>query len=104
MLYNRGLINSMLGVEAIRTAQKKFGNKPLTGEQVRWGFENLNLTAERIKELGFEGMILPMKFSCDDHRRRHAEGAHPPVGRQELEGHLRLVYRRQVGARPDGQG
>ena len=46
MLYNRGLINSMLGVEAIRTAQKKFGNKPLTGEQVRWGFENLNLTAD----------------------------------------------------------
>jgi branched-chain amino acid transport system substrate-binding protein len=67
VLYNRGLINSMLGVEAIRTAQKKFGNKPLTGEQVRWGFENLNLTAERIKDLGFEGMILPMKFSCDDH-------------------------------------
>jgi branched-chain amino acid transport system substrate-binding protein len=38
VLYNRGLINSMLGVEAIRTAQKKFGNKPLKGEQVRWGF------------------------------------------------------------------
>ena len=34
VLYNRGLINSMLGTEAIRTAQKKFGNKPLTGEQV----------------------------------------------------------------------
>ena len=47
VLYNRGLINSMLGVEAIRTAQEKFGNKPLTGEQVRWGFENLDLTAAR---------------------------------------------------------
>ena len=47
VLYNRGLINSMLGVEAIRTAQKKFGNKPLTGEQVRWGFENLDLSAAR---------------------------------------------------------
>jgi branched-chain amino acid transport system substrate-binding protein len=57
----------MLGVEAIRTAQKKFGNKPLTGEQIRWGFENLNLTAERIKELGFEGMLQPIKFSCADH-------------------------------------
>ena len=31
VLYNRGLINSMLGVEAIRTAQGKFGNKPLDG-------------------------------------------------------------------------
>ncbi len=67
VLYNRGLINSMMGVEAIRTAQKKFGNKPLNGEQVRWGFENLSLTAERIKELGFEGMLLPIKFSCADH-------------------------------------
>jgi branched-chain amino acid transport system substrate-binding protein len=68
VLYNRGLINSMIGVEAIRTAQKKYGNKPLTGEQVRWGFENLNLTAERLKELGFEGMLKPLKFSCADHQ------------------------------------
>ena len=67
VLYNRGLINSMLGVEAIRTAMKKYGNKPLTGEQVRWGLENLDLSAARIKELGFEGMLLPIKFSCQDH-------------------------------------
>ena len=67
VLYNRGLLNSMLGVEAIRVAQKKFGNKPMTGEQVRWGFENLELTAARIKELGFEGMLQPIKFSCADH-------------------------------------
>ena len=68
VLYNRGLINSMLGVEAIRTAQKEFGNKPLTGEQVRWGFENLDLSAARIKELGFEGMLKPIKFTCQDHQ------------------------------------
>ncbi len=67
VLYNRGLINSVLGTEAIRTAMKKFGNKPMTGEQVRWGFENLELTAARIKELGIEGMLLPVKFSCADH-------------------------------------
>src|SRR5215204_5830167 len=42
VLYMRGLIDGMLGVEAIRIAQTKFGNKPLTGEQVRWGLENLN--------------------------------------------------------------
>ncbi len=29
----------------------------MTGEQVRWGFENPQLTAARIKELGFEGML-----------------------------------------------
>ena len=68
VLYNRGLINSMLGVEAIRHAQEKYGKKPMTGEQVRWGFENLDLTADRIKKLGFEGMLKPIKFSCQDHQ------------------------------------
>jgi branched-chain amino acid transport system substrate-binding protein len=67
VLYVRGLINGMLGIEAIRTAQGKFGKKPLTGEQVRWGLENLNLSAERIKELGFEGELKPIKVSCEDH-------------------------------------
>jgi branched-chain amino acid transport system substrate-binding protein len=67
VLYNRGLVNAMLGVEAIRTAQGKFGKKPLTGEQVRWGYENLNLTADRIKEMGFEGMLKPIKITCADH-------------------------------------
>ena len=67
ILYVRGMINAMLGVEAIRTAQARFGNKPMTGEQVRWGLENLNLTAERIKELGFEGVLQPIKVSCADH-------------------------------------
>lgn len=67
VLYNRGLVNAMLGVEAIRTAQAKFGNKPLTGEQIRWGMENLNLSAERIKELGFDGMLRPLKMTCSDH-------------------------------------
>ena len=68
ILYNRGLINSMIGTEAIRTAMKKYGNKPMTGEQVRWGFENLDLTAARLKELGFDEMLQPMKFSCKDHQ------------------------------------
>ena len=57
----------MLGIEAIRTAQARFGNKPMTGEQVRWGLENLNLTADRIKQLGFEGVLKPIKVSCADH-------------------------------------
>jgi len=57
----------MVGTEAIRTAQERFGKKPLTGEQVRWGLENLNLTADRIKALGFEGVLRPIKASCSDH-------------------------------------
>jgi branched-chain amino acid transport system substrate-binding protein len=67
VLYNRGMVNAMLGVEAIRTAQKKFGNKPLTGEQIRWGLENLDLSDARLKELGFEGALKPLKISCTDH-------------------------------------
>lgn len=68
VLYNRGLVNSMIGVEAIRKAQEKFGKKPLKGEEIRWGFENLDITEARIKELGFEGMVRPFKLSCSDHQ------------------------------------
>ncbi|MGE3916248.1 MAG: ABC transporter substrate-binding protein [Hyphomicrobiaceae bacterium] len=68
VLYNRGLINSFIGTEAIRAAMGKFGNKPLTGEQVRWGFENLNITEARIKEAGFDGMMKPLKLTCTDHQ------------------------------------
>jgi branched-chain amino acid transport system substrate-binding protein len=67
VLYNRGVINAMLTLEAARTAMGKFGDQPLTGEQVRWGFENLDLTEERIKEIGFEGLVTPLKVSCADH-------------------------------------
>ena len=72
VLYIRGLVNGMLGVESIRKAQTKFGNKPLTGEQVRWGIENLDISAARIKELGFEGVLQPMKVSCSDHEGTRA--------------------------------
>jgi branched-chain amino acid transport system substrate-binding protein len=66
-LYNRGIVNAMLSAEAIRTAMTKFGNKPLTGEQVRWGFENLNLTEQRLDQLGVKGFTHPIKVSCEDH-------------------------------------
>ncbi len=67
VLYNRGMINAMLLVESIRTAQGKFGKKPLTGEQVRWGIENLSLDQKRISQLGVAGMLQPLKVSCNDH-------------------------------------
>jgi branched-chain amino acid transport system substrate-binding protein len=64
----RGLTSGILMVEAIRTAQEKFGKgKAMTGEQVRWGLENLNVTEARQKELGVLGMFPPIKTSCDDH-------------------------------------
>jgi branched-chain amino acid transport system substrate-binding protein len=67
VLYNRGVVNAMFTVEAIRTAMAKFGNKPPTGEQLRWGFEHLNLTDKRLEELGMKGFTHAVKVTCEDH-------------------------------------
>jgi branched-chain amino acid transport system substrate-binding protein len=67
VLYNRTIINAMLNVEAIRTAMGKYGNKPLTGEQVRWGFEHLDLSEQRLEQLGMKGLMRPLKVSCENH-------------------------------------
>jgi branched-chain amino acid transport system substrate-binding protein len=67
VLYNRGMISAMLVVEAVRAAQGKFGKKPLKGEEVRWGAENLKIDAARIKAMGMEGMIQPLATTCADH-------------------------------------
>ena len=68
LAHTRGMVISMLQVEAIRTAQEKFDKgKPVTSEQVRWGLENLNLTQERLNELGFGKILRPVKTSCQNH-------------------------------------
>jgi branched-chain amino acid transport system substrate-binding protein len=76
-LYNRGLVNAMLAAEAIRTAMTKYGNKPLTGEQGRWGFENLNLTEQRLDQVGMKSFTHPVKVTCEDH-----EGSGPVLIQQ----------------------
>jgi branched-chain amino acid transport system substrate-binding protein len=64
----RGVTLGVLWVEAIRTAQEKFGKgKTMTGEQVRWGLENLNINEARQKAIGAFGMFPTVKTSCDDH-------------------------------------
>ncbi|KIQ04382.1 MULTISPECIES: ABC transporter substrate-binding protein [Pseudomonas] len=65
--YNIGLINAAIAVEALRTGQKKFGNRPLNGEEGRWAFEHLDIDAARLKAIGFEGLLPPLKLSCSDH-------------------------------------
>ncbi|MFH7416631.1 ABC transporter permease, partial [Pseudomonas syringae pv. tagetis] len=47
--YNLGVVYGILNVEALRIEQARFGNKPLTCEQVRWGFEHLNLDDARLQ-------------------------------------------------------
>ena len=64
----RGMTMAILWVEAIRTAQEKYGKgKVMTGEQIRWGLENLDIDAARQKALGVFGMFPTVKTSCDDH-------------------------------------
>jgi branched-chain amino acid transport system substrate-binding protein len=82
VLYNRGVIDAMLRVEAARTAMAEYGDGPVTGEQVRWGFENLELTEDRIKELGFEGLVTPLKVSCADHEGARRARIHQWDGEQ----------------------
>ncbi|WP_405125727.1 ABC transporter substrate-binding protein [Pseudomonas marginalis] len=65
--YYLGVVNGILNVEALRLAQEKYGQKPLTGEQVRWGFEHLNLDDARLQALGAKGLVQPLKLSCADH-------------------------------------
>ena len=76
-LYNRGIVNAMYTAEAIRTAMARFGNKPITGEQLRWGLEHLNLTDARLEQLGMKGFTHPIKVTCEDH-----EGSGPVLIQQ----------------------
>ena len=64
----RGVTAGILWIEAMRKAQEKYGKgKVMTGEQIRWGFENLNVDEARQKALGAAGMFPPVKTSCEDH-------------------------------------
>jgi branched-chain amino acid transport system substrate-binding protein len=67
VLYNRGMVFAMMTVEAVKRAQTRHGKKPLKGEEVRWGLENLNIDQATIKKLGFEGFMQPISTSCVDH-------------------------------------
>jgi branched-chain amino acid transport system substrate-binding protein len=66
--YNRGIVHGIITAEAIRTAQERYGKgKPMTGEQIRWGLENLRIDEKRLKALGATGFMQPIKVSCMDH-------------------------------------
>ena len=68
VLYMRGVIIQMLGVEAVKRAQERFGKgKVMTSEQVRWGMENLALDQKKLDALGFAGVMRPLSASCADH-------------------------------------
>jgi branched-chain amino acid transport system substrate-binding protein len=68
VLYMRGLISAMLAVEGVKRAQERFGKgKVMSGEQVRWGLENLALDQKKLDGLGLAGVMRPVSTSCVDH-------------------------------------
>lgn len=67
VLYNRGVVAAIFASEAIRNAMKIHNTKEPTGTQVRDGYEALDITEDRLKELGAGGLIYPVKITCANH-------------------------------------
>jgi branched-chain amino acid transport system substrate-binding protein len=67
VFYNRGIIISAILAEGIRAAQENFDTAEIDASQLRWGLENINMTEERIKELGLDGMVPPFQTTCANH-------------------------------------
>jgi branched-chain amino acid transport system substrate-binding protein len=66
--YNRGVVFGIITAEAVRVAQERFGKgKPVTGEQVQWALEHLDIDAERLQQLGASGFMPPLDTSCANH-------------------------------------
>lgn len=67
-LYNRGLVSAALAVESVRRAQERFGKgKVMSGDQIRWGLENLALDQKALNKLGLGTIMKPLSTSCLDH-------------------------------------
>ena len=67
VLYTRGMISAVLSIEGVRQAQARYGNRVVTGEEARYGLENLNIDAKRIEALGLTGVMRPLATNCRDH-------------------------------------
>lgn len=67
VLYNRGLYAAMLAAEAARTAQEIHGVADITSGMMRDGLEALNITEERMAELGMPGFGPSFQVTCENH-------------------------------------
>jgi branched-chain amino acid transport system substrate-binding protein len=65
--HNLGIVNGILNVEAVRTAQEKFGHRTLTCDEVRWGFEHLKLDPARVEALGAKNLFHSINVTWDNH-------------------------------------
>jgi branched-chain amino acid transport system substrate-binding protein len=83
VLYMRGLLSAMLGVEGVKRAQERFGKgKHMDGDQVRWGLENLALDQKKLDALGLAGVMRPVSTSCVDHMGSSWARVHSWDGKQ----------------------
>jgi branched-chain amino acid transport system substrate-binding protein len=67
VFYQRGLMISLMLVEGIKAAQANFDTPKINAEQLRWGLENLDISEEKLTELGAAGMLVPFKTTCANH-------------------------------------
>ncbi len=66
-LYNRGLYAAMLAAEATRKAQELSGKAQIMPSDMRDGMEALEITEERMTELGMPNFGPSFKVSCSNH-------------------------------------
>jgi branched-chain amino acid transport system substrate-binding protein len=56
-------------IEAMKNAQEMHGKvgQAVTGAEFRDGYEALNMTPEKLEEIGIGGMVAPFAISCENH-------------------------------------
>lgn len=67
VLYSRGLYAAVVISEAIRKAQELAGTPQVNATQVREGFEALEISPERLAELGLPDFGPEITMTCDNH-------------------------------------
>lgn len=67
VLYNRGMYAAMLAAEAVKTAQEMHGVSAINAAQMRDGMENLEMTEEKMVDLGLPNFGPEFTVSCENH-------------------------------------
>ncbi len=67
VVYTRGVLAAMLASEAIANAQSIHGVSDISPAMMRDGMESLEITNERMTELGVPGIVPEFSVSCEDH-------------------------------------
>jgi branched-chain amino acid transport system substrate-binding protein len=67
--WNRGLGAAVMWIEALKNAQEMHGKvgKAVTGAEFRDGYEALNMSNDRLAQIGIKGMVAPFAISCANH-------------------------------------